>query len=65
MSKHKSKPKNKGNAVVLPVSGLSAVELARKHATTAPQGTRLGGPGTRSKNPSRYDKISAQREATQ
>ena len=32
-----------------------SVELARKMATVAPAGQRLGGPGTRSKNPKRYD----------
>lgn len=52
MSKKKLKGKTK---VVLPVSGLSATELAKKMNTVAPPGIRLGGPGTRSKNPKRYD----------
>ena len=33
----------------------SPVELAQSYATKAPPGVRLGGPGTRSKNPARYD----------
>jgi len=41
----------------------NAVELAHKMATKAPAGQRLGGPGTRSKNPKRYDKIGAELKA--
>jgi hypothetical protein len=41
---------------------MNAVELARKHATVAPTGQRLGGPGTRSKNPARYDREGERRK---
>lgn len=37
---------------------MNACELARKMATKAPEGARLGGPGTRSKNPVRFDRHS-------
>jgi hypothetical protein len=53
------------NACELSPGGLcgSAVTLAVKMATKAPSGQRLGGPGTRSKNPKRFDKIGAERKA--
>lgn len=40
----------------------NAVELAQKMATKAPPGVRLGGPGTRSKNPRRFDARKPQKD---
>lgn len=45
------------------MSNLTPVQLANKMATRAPDGKRLGGPGTRSKNPARYDRIGRDKKA--